>query len=295
MEIIKPPKQEFMKKYPRHEPLIKDHTSIHAAKTCMRKYFYQIVIAKIPKQDAIYFAWGSAYHKFREVLELTADVGEAGLEGLRVWQEKQGANPPVGHKFEFLTQARLMKSFKIAYEHWLEEKKRKRIEVIAVEQPFNVQLADGTATSGRFDQIVRWGGKLWGRDFKTSSKEGIFYSRSLEPNDQFTRYTFAETKLSGEKVQGQIVEVLYNSKKEGPRITSYTASRSQYQLDQWEKESITFNKMIDLCREEDTWPMQEVSCPFCPYHSVCKLPSEAAQMAKLDAEYITRPWDNTKV
>lgn len=295
MEIENVPKRTFMSKYERHEPLIKDHTSVIAAKTCLRKYFYQIVIAKRPKEDAIYFAWGSAYHKFREILELTKDLPKAMTAGAGVWQAKQGANPPVGHKFEFLTAERLIKSFTVAYEHWQEEKRQNRVEVLAVEQPFNVELADGSFTSGRVDQIVRWGGKIWGRDFKTSSKEGMFYSRSLEPNDQFTRYTFAESKLAGEPVQGQIIEVLYNSKKEGPRISTYTAARSRYQLEQWEKENIHFNKIISLSRNEDVWPMQEVGCPFCPYHSVCKLPSEAAQMAQLDAEYVTRPWDNTTI
>ncbi len=295
METIPHPNKQFMKKYDRHEPLIKDHTAIIAAKTCFRKFFYQIVIGKIPKDDAIYFSWGSAYHKFREVLELTKDPTHAIAEGLKVWFSKQGADPPVGHKFEFMTRARLLKSFIVATKHWELEKKQKRIEVVAVEQTFNIQLPDGTFNGGRADQIIRIQGQLWGRDFKTTSKEGKFYQRTLEPNDQFTRYTYSEGQLAGERIHGQIVEVLYNSAKSGPEITPYITARSEYQINQWEKEAIFFNKMLDLCREEDIWPMEEVGCPFCPYHSVCKMPSEAGMMAKLDAEYITRPWDHTNI
>ena len=295
MEIIPHPNKEFMKKYERHEPLIKDHTAMIAFKACKRKFFYQIVLGKVPKEDAIYFAWGQAYHKFREVLELTEDQTKATIAGLEIWLAKQGADPPVGHKFAFLTRARLVKSFIKAFEWWEKEKKEKRIEVVAVEQSFNIQLPDGTFTGGRADQIVRLNGKLWGRDFKTSSKEGKFYSRTLDPNDQFTRYTYSESKLSGERVHGQLIEVLYNSAKAGPEITAYIAARSQYQLDQWEKDNMMENKLLDLCRENDIWPMEEVGCSFCPYHSVCKMPTEGAMMAKLDQEYMTRPWDHTNI
>ena len=284
-----------MTKYERYEPLIHDHTSMRLAKDCLRKYFYQIVIAKRPKEDQIHFAWGKAYHKFREILEKSNGDLQAAIEaGREVWHRDQGGDPPVGAKFDFLTEMRLLKSFAFAYKFWQGEKAAGRIEVVAVEQPFNVALSDGSHTSGRFDQVVRWATKLWGRDFKTTSKEGAFYARTLEPNDQFTRYTFAEGKLTGEPVQGQIIETLYNSKREGPKITQYTTSRSRYQLEQWEKEQIFMNKVLDMAREQDTWPMQEHNCQFCVFHSVCKLPSEGAMMAQLDAEYITKPWDNTK-
>jgi len=296
METIKHENIRFMSKFPRYEPLIHDHTSMKVAKECLRKYFYQIVIAKVPKQDNIIFSWGRSYHKFREILEISkGDLVEATKAGLAVWEKSQGGDPPVGTKFEFMTQGRLMKSFAVAFNHYQVEKQQGRIEVMAVEQPFNVALSDGSHTSGRFDQVVRWNGKIWGRDFKTTSKEGSFYSRTLEPNDQFTRYTFAESKLCGETVQGQIVETLYNSKKEGPLINQYISSRTVYQVAQWERDQIFMNRILDMCRVDDIWPMQESACQYCPYHSVCKLPSEAAMMAQLDAEYTTRPWDNTKV
>lgn len=284
-----------MKKYARHEPLVKDHTAMIAAKTCLRKFFYQIVIGKVPNETAIYLTWGSSYHKFREVLELTKDVAEAMKAGLEIWDKGQGADPPVGTKWEFLTKARLLASFKAGYEWWCTEKKQGKIEVIAVEQPFNIQLPDGSYNGGRADQIIKLNGVCYGRDFKTTSKEGSFYSRGLEPNDQFTRYTYSEGKLTGMRVQGQLVEVLYNSKKDGPKISTYITTRSEYQLKQWEKEAIFMNKILDMCREEDTWPMEEAACAFCPYHSVCKAPSEGAMMAKLDSEYVTRPWDHTTV
>lgn len=316
MELQPVPKREFMPRYERYEPVILDHTAMITAKNCLRMYFYRIVLGRVPKEDAIYFAWGSAYHKFRHVLELKYGFGpnlppkydeakakdayaEAAIAGVAYWKT-HGRDQDVNSKFSWMTTERLLKSFMVAFKHWSIEKQRGAVIVIAVEQAFNIQLPDGSHRSGRADQIVRWGGKLWGRDFKTSSKDGAFYQRTLDPNEQFTGYTYAEACLSGESVQGQLVEVLYNAKatkykENGPEIVELTASRTGYQLKMWEKEHMFFKRIIDTAREEDTWPMEEVGCSFCPYHVVCKQPSEAAMMYQLETSFNVSPWDNTKV
>lgn len=299
-----PKPYRFMGEFERMEPLILDHTAIINAKTCMRKYFFAIVLGMNPRGDPMpYFAFGSAYHKFREVLEISyrdnpngTPYKDALIAAVKYWGEAtSGKEPQLGTKWDFLTRARLMKSCEVAYEKWKEEKKQGKIEVLAIEQPFNVELGEGEYTSGRFDQIVRWNGKVWGRDFKTSSKEGAFYARGLDPNDQFTRYTYAEQQLAGTKVEGQIIEVLYNSKKEGPRVTPYLSTRTQWQLEDWKADEMFMRETIARAREQDRWPKQEHNCSFCQFHSVCKMGSEGSQRAKLKQEFTQKPWDNMTV
>lgn len=302
---VHPTPYRFMPALQRMEPLILDHTAIIAAKQCLRKYFFQIVTGHTQRGPTpMYFAFGSAYHKFREVLDeeymkgnTTTELKLALTAAVDYFAKATGGkNPPVGDKFDFLTQERLIQSCGVAYKHWQKEKAQKKIEILAVEQPFNVPVGDTSEfTSGRFDQIVRWNGKVWGRDFKTSSKEGMFYQRGLDPNDQFTRYTYAEQKLAGVRVEGQIIEVLYNSRKAGPTITTYLSSRTQWQLDDWEKDELFTRKVLDMCREEDRWPKHENSCPFCPFHSVCKMGSEGSQVAKLKAEFTQKAWNNMTI
>lgn len=316
LEVEVPKKKEFMAKFDRFEPAIRDHSALITAKTCLRKYFYQYVLARNSKESSLYLAWGSAYHKFREKLEIEYGFGlnvpktfdkekavtafqVAQKAGMDVWRT-HGSTPPVGSKLDFMTPERLLKSFTVAFQHWVKEKQLGRIEVIAVEQPFNIAYANGKRTSGRADQIVRWNGKVYGRDFKTTTKDLKFYERTLEPNDQFTRYTWAEGKLVGETVFGMFVEVLFNSRptksdQKGPTITSFVTQRTQQQLDQWEKEQMHWEKILDLCRDEDIYPMQEVSCQFCPYHSVCTQASEGAMMAQLEMHYVVRPWNNADI
>jgi len=318
MELEDHPVRIFMPKYNRYEPKIRDSTSIKSWKTCQRKYFYEIVLGFSSRETPPYFAWGSAYHKFREVLEVAYGFGHGKPEkfddtkaaeayvaatqaGLAYWK-KHGREQPQDpkNKYAFMTTERLLKSFIEAFKHWSLEKKQGRIEVIAVEQAFNVQLSDGSSTSGRADQIVRWNGRLWGRDWKTTSKDTAFYTRQLEPNDQFTRYTLAEGKLSGEQIQGQFVEVLYNANAtkndtKGPKIIEFTTSRTPQQLAIFEREQIFINKQLELNRMYDIWPMHEPACPFCPFHSVCSRPTEAGMMAQLEQHFKIAPWDNTRV
>lgn len=316
MEVQPHPNKKFMARFERYEPVIMDHTAMITAKKCLKMYFYQIVLGRVTKDEAIYFAWGSSYHKFREVLEKEYGFGsnkppkfdenkaldaftKAVNAGLMYWRAK-GKDQTAEDKFSWMTAPRLFKSFQVAFEHWKREKQRGVIEVIAVEQPFNVQLADGSHRSGRADQIIRWMNKPWGRDFKTSSKEGAFYARSLEPNEQFSGYTFAEAQLTGENIQGQIVEVLFNAKatknkENGPEIFELTASRNKWQLEQWEKDHIFWNQILTKARNEDHYPMTEAQCPFCPYHSVCKQSNEASMMYQLETSFKVRPWDNTKI
>lgn len=312
MEIHTPALANFMAGFKRHEPVIVDSTAMMAYKTCPRKYFYQIVLGFRPKSDAPYFAFGSAYHKFRETLEhqilLGAKENEAFVTALTIaiaYAEKHLPKQVSDTKWDFLTLERLKASCAEAFKHWLAERIAGKIKVIASEQPFTLQMDDGTWIAGRADQIVEWNRELWGRDFKTSSMTGPWYSRGLEPNDQFTRYTWAESKLQGwnpndsttqrYQVKGQIIEVLHNSKKDGPRIEVFTTTRTQSQLRRWELEHGFWVQIIKKSRDEDMYPMNEKSCNFCEFHSVCKAPTESGQMSQLKTYFKVQPWDCTNV
>lgn len=309
---------KFFPSYERVEPLILDHTAMIVAKQCLRKYFFQIVLGSVSRGvQPPYFSFGSAYHKFREVLELewmkdanahklSAVDKEAFQKSCFVkavqaaiiyFQKATGGKTPLpDDKWSFLTQERLIQSCGVAFKVWQTEKAQGKIIVLAVEQPFNVETNEtGEYTSGRFDQIVRWNGKIYGRDWKTSSKDGMYYQRGLDPNDQFTRYTYAEQKLAGERVQGQMIEVLMNNKSKGPIITNYLATRTQWQLDDWEQDEKFHRDTLRRARELDIWPKSEVSCTFCPFHSVCKMGSMDSQQAKLKSEFTQRAWDNMTI
>jgi PD-(D/E)XK nuclease superfamily len=299
------PKREFMPSLERCEPLIPDHSSTKVFRRCPREYFYSMVCGYQPTGTVTVLIWGTAYHKFREVLEKEQNLELAVLHGMNIWDEQQGRDPLPDTTWGFMTKARLLKSFLVAYKHWQNEKEKKAVEVIAVEAAFNIELPDGSRTSGRADQIVRWNRRLWGRDFKTSSVEQQFYTRTLSPNDQFSRYTYAESQLCGEPIQGQIVEVLFNKADHktsrgksptGPEIITHIATRTPSEIRQWVLEAQIENKLIDLCRDNDVWPQNENACRYCAYHQVCKTGEEDSMVQILrSSDYTRRPWVNTDV
>lgn len=316
MELEPVPLKRFMARMDRYEPLMKGSSAYRLWKTCPRLYFLQVVLGRVPKEQAIVLLWGSAYHHFRYLLELRYGVGadaprkfdetrgaeafaEASAAGLAMFKKDYFEQAP-GTRFEFMTTERLLKTFIFAYKHWAKEKQQGRIEVIAIEQVCNIKLPDGSITNMRADQIIRWNGKPWGRDFKTTTKDKDFFARSLEPNDQFTRYTLIESQIVGEPVQGQFVELMYNAKPtkyktNGPEIHELTTSRTPQQLEEFVQDNILTNKQIAISRNEDRWPMHEVACAFCPMHGVCKKATENNMMAHLEMYYDVKPWDNSRV
>jgi len=299
---------------PRFDPPTDDSTSMKLANDCLRKYFLRIILGRVPptsKYQTV-FDFGSAYHKFREVLEIEYTFNKLtqaqAFEKAILAIKDMPLTPGVG-KYEFYTRGRLMETCMSAFAWWQKEKADNNIEVIAVEQPFSLEMPDGRFISGRADQIIKWKGRIWGRDFKTTSKEFKYFEATLDPNDQPTRYIFAESKLhfgdtaiaDGKLISGIIFEVIQNTadtkSKKGHHGTIQNAivSKNHYQMKVWMKEQLFMNRVLKMAKEEDTYPMQSHNCSFCDYHMVCKKPSEASMEYELKANYKLSPWDPTKV
>lgn len=302
MEVIEHTNKRFMTSFTRVEPLLIDSTSLTTYLTCPRKYFYRIVLGFISKGSVPpYFAFGSAYHKFREILDNSMNDTVDGkprseseafilaLQAAKAYAAKYLKEAEVGTKWDFLTAGRLALSCEKAFEVWLEE--RKKFKVIAAEQIVTVSLPHGTGIMGKIDRLISWNGRVWVWDYKTTSKLGPYYERSLEPNDQFARYIWMTQQLSGQAIAGLMVDVLYNSKKEGPKFQLFPTARNKTQLDNWVREHKYWEEQIENNRKEDFWPMNPKSCAFCEYHSVCKQGTESGQMSQLKSYYKVKQWD----
>jgi hypothetical protein len=300
METMPVLTKKFLPMYERREPTSRDHSSVRHAKSCKRKYFFMIVLGFIPKgEQETFFAWGQSYHIFRKHLELSGDVKVATDAALAYFRKHGDVSPTVGSKYDFLTIDRFLKTCLKAYKHWETEKQLGRIEVIPgmIEQMFDVEVTVDDLTfrlSGKADQVVRWNGKIWGRDWKTSSKTPAWFERNLDPNDQVNRYTMGESILCGEQVYGQIIECVFNDKKNGPDIKQFTPGRTKWQLDQWLQEQAALERELIQCRETDIWPSNEDHCPYCPFHSVCKRSTEGAMAGALEQNFVIREHDPRK-
>jgi hypothetical protein len=292
---------------PRFEPKSYDHSAFKLFKECHRKYLYRIILGRqAPKSKyQVIFDFGKAYHSFREHLELNFQSGKSHEESLALALKVALDSPLVAGegKYEFYNKQRLAQTCLVAFEHWKVEKQRGAIEVIAIEQPFNIELGNGKFISGRADQIIRWNGYIWGRDFKTTSKIEQYFTATLDPNDQATRYIYAESKLhigseavkNGKFIKGIVFEVIQNTKTTTPKIYNSMITKNKYQLETWEREQLFLHELLDLCIQKDEWAMHESACTFCDYSKVCKAPSESSQENILRNEFQLSPWDHEKV
>jgi len=299
MKFFDHPNKWFMAKFDRHEPIIQDHTGMNIAKTCKRKYFYRIVLGFTPRQEKYQtvFDFGTAYHKLKEVLRRTGNIGEA----IQAASRLPILSPSPVKKFHYLTKAALMKAAHVANEQWEKDQEQKKIKLIPdmIEQPLNVQLPDGSFVGGRLDAGVEWMGQIWDEDDKTSSKDEEGFASQKAVDDQTTRYIYMLTKLHGDDIGGIIFNVLHHNytEKNGLKmwLNKVTFQRTDRQLKEWEREQIHFNKELALARESDIWVKEEHNCAWCPFMWVCKQSNEAAQMAKLESDFKLQPWDFEKV
>lgn len=298
LDYHKPETIKHFANIPRVEPTVIDHSSLKLFKDCQQRYFFRVVLGYKKKDTSVVLGWGSTLHKFWEILEKTYQVTSnaegsfktAVLSALEYW-DKEVKPDPVGTKWDFMERGRLIFTMKACYDYFLAEKKAGKIKVIEIERSFCITLPSGMITSGRMDQIISWSGRLWVRDWKTTSKNAYMYTGSLEPNDQLTRYTYALTKLSNQAVQGSMIVAMYNTKNEGPVLRDHHTTRNAYQLNHWEAEQAAWVEMLQRARDNDSYPMNENICGWCDYKKICETPSEGGKISQLRSLYKFDPWN----
>jgi len=284
---------------PRYEPESFDHTATKEFKTCPRKYFYRMVLGRTSPdgQWEAVCAWGKGIHKFMEILYQTGDAGKAMTAAEKVFRA------PTHYKFMYQDKQRFVKTLVECTKYYENEKKQGNITVIATEQPFHIVFPDGHTVGGRFDQLIKWNGRVWIRDWKTTSKELKWFATQVDPNDQAIRYIWAASMLqNGEAnglpskvIDGVLFVPIYNTKTIGPTIGGVQSQRTLTQVEAWVKDTMHVHKMMELCRETDTWPMHEVSCNYCNYRPVCTQASESGMEAMLRSGYVLSPWKHENV
>jgi len=298
---------KFLPTLPRYEPENMDHTATKVFKECPRKYFYRMVLGRtLPEGKwASVFAWGSAVHKFLELYySEDAEVrSTAALEALKIFRAPTNPSFDYQNKQQFmLAMGKLMKMVD-------EERRAGIIRVEANEQPFNIKFPDGKNVGGRFDQVIKWNGRMWIRDWKTTSKQLQYFKAGLDPNDQAIRYIYAlsclhfgmdEKGYPNKVVDGVLFSVIYlnktiASKDRGPELSSVPSSRTLTQVKKWVDEQVFIHKQMQACRDADMWPMHEVSCGFCDYRQVCTQPSEASMENMLKNHFQLAPWKHEEV
>lgn len=294
---------------PVYEPEVFDNTIAQAHATCPRKGLYEYGLRRAPIGTNYAFSWGTAYHKYREVLSKLLmtyegkDVPDeahslAMKTALEKWEQ-----PELGHKRDWMTTLRLIKTLEAARARVAHERKTGLLRVVRTEDAFDLELpASHERWGGRIDEVIEQAGQLWIRDFKTSSMMGKTYDDTFDPNGQMTGYTWAGEQLSGQRIQGVLVEVIYNTSKQGPDFHQFLSARSPGQIEQWYEgtkvEIATIRGYYEQLPEKGyvAFPQRTGACGNyggCYYRNACRQGSARMTEAWLNSNTEYREWDYT--
>lgn len=316
-------KRRWLPLLPRYEPIILDSSAIGTEKKCQRAFFWQYVLAKVPKDEKVNLVFGSAYHKFREGLSKAYRSWRAispsndyrnfpdsyllaSIKGARECFNRGGGAPPKGARYDWLNESRLIESCSVAYNFWLNERKAGSIEVLESEFPFNFEYASGNRTSIKVDELVSDNGRYRARDFKASVVNPQYYVKQLEPRDQAYRYILGLRRATGKRIDSIMFEQLYNDAptKANPagkcEIHTHIIGVTESQLEAWEYNQQKVHDDINRARELDIYPMVDDGyiCTKgfggapCAYLPLCLANNDNHVYSLLESNYKTHIWDN---
>ena len=282
-----------------------DNSILGALGRCNRLAFYNYRLNRASRAVNYPINFGVAYHEYRDVLEkhymkwCLEDKKE--LEIVRptlkeiswAMATKDWKDPPIEHKKGYLDLGRLEKTCDEAFLMWEQEKLQGYYKVLTTETPFDLKLPSGRRFYGRIDQSLLWNNRLWLRDFKTVGRKED-WKEKYNPDHQFTGYVWAAQQLSGRRVEGVIVDIVYNIKTKGPEFHPTLATRTSEDIAHWlEWIEDEYDNWDRACRE-GTWPMRTTACGDyggCYFRECCNSGSWASIENWLENKTIYSVWD----
>ena len=254
-----------------HPPAVLDNSVIVEAGRCPRRYLYRYGLRRGGTGKSYPIQFGLAIHKYKEVTEsLMIEAGDGELtdeihnEGYN--QATDGfEDPPLGHKYEYLSLHRLILTLMEYKERTRNEKRDGKIIVTRAEDSFDLELPFTYCNNcgmtdydhytpntfcrqckseilvrarhgGRVDQFIKFvslNNARMVKDFKSTSRMGKTYELKFDPNSQLQGYTWSGGELSGEKYSGALIETIYNTKNVGPLFFQTYVEFSKGQIIQW--------------------------------------------------------------
>lgn len=290
-----------------------DHSMTSTHSRCPQKFHYSYALGRRSGNKSWPIQYGVAYHTFREILEQAFKRVQDGTSKIEdpdfqnfiydlAWSRAIAADngwedPPTGDAKEYLTISRLASGCEMAFKRWLDEKRLGHIKVLHTEQTFDLQLPFDDVPlryGGRIDQVIEWNGKLWIRDFKTTTMMGRTYAFQFDPDHQISGYVWAVRELSGRDVEGALIETVYNTKTKGPEFHDFLVTRSRNAIEEWQQDMRT--ELIDMKRNMDAsrFPKRTVACDDyggCQWREVCLKDSWYTRERLLEASTVHEPWD----
>jgi len=286
-----------------------DATSLELAQTCLRKYYYSMIVGIRPRKTSVHLLFGGIYatalenfYKYRAEGQSIDDalitvVHEALKDS---WDSEAGQ--PIYFDDAKKTRANLLRTI-IWYVEQFAEETEDGIQTYhlqsgkpAVELSFTLEFDEDTVYCGHLDRVVEMGGSLYVMDQKTTGGTvGTYYFDQFSPNNQMSGYAWAGQAILHSPVRGVIIDAAQIAVN-FTRFERGITTRTPDQLDEW-YDSAKYT--ISLAREagrKDFWPMNLSACGNyggCPFRLLCSR-SPKVRQNYLESDYTSHNWDPLK-
>lgn len=305
-----------------------DNTRLSDHDTCNRKFYLRHVQHFVPDSPGIALAFGSAWHAAMDIVWQAmreyddATLVEIAYEAfLQEWvdnwslptmeQATDEDKDKLGNRND-KTALNMLSNYIPQRRRFISD-----CEIIAIEMPFAVPLDPNDPTLfyvGRIDKVVKWEGRIWGLDHKTTSlykKDGFFRSDfvdSFSPNSQMDGYMHALRMKYGESAKGFLIDAALVHKTVHNGFMFIPIERALAQMNAWlweahqKIEKVEHNKaLLEHQREANehrdflaAFPKNTSACGHyggCPYMYLCKVVANPDALEHVPDGYRKEKWE----
>lgn len=256
-----------------------DATSITCAQTCLRYYYYKIIMGYQPKRKSVHLEFGGVYADALEQFYKHKALGADNEEALRLVVAKAMIDS-FGMEFDHSAKTRMNLIRTIVWyidefsdeseahikTHYLADGKP------AVELSFALEVDDSIVVCGHMDRVVEFGNDLYTMDQKTTSATlSSYYSSAFKLDNQFNLYPWVGKAVLKTPVRGMILDAAQIAVGFS-RFERTFIPKTQAQLDEW---WMSAQYTIDMARAAttlDKFPMNLTACGNyggCDFKEIC--------------------------
>lgn len=252
-----------------------DSISFKTFLECPRKYAWLMREKIRAKGQSIHLLWGIAYHSALEAFDKARGEGASHDEAVRL-----AVKEAISHRLpESQDNTKTPETLVRSVVWYCDEYRNDPFETAsfggkqAVELTFQFHISDEVIWAGHIDKVVRYNGRLYFIDRKTTKGQlNQKYFKKFELDAQMLGYTYASRVAFPEPFAGGIIDACQVGVN-FTRFGRHVLNIEEHLLDEFEQTVLTFSQLAKQFEELDLWPMNPTACDKfmgCEYALLCK-------------------------
>ena len=294
-----------MEAYNKHgQQVVWDATSITAASSCQRKYYYQILKSWRGRQSSIHLTFGKHFATALEDFFLDYD-SDIGYEELLVQYVRKilewTHGDPVFEGQRSKTRLALCRALILYLDRYFDSDYHRLYTaggVPGIEMTFAVEISDNWVLTGRMDRVLEDDNGVQILDQKTSGTPlDTRYFQNYTPNNQVSAYQLAGQTAFPDRARAFLIDAVSIGAGK-PSFARCNIGRSQGLLEEWVKNTQTLIDSIHRLDPTDptAFPQNPSACGMyggCPFREVCSSEPSVREII-LEEDFEQAPWNPVK-